>query len=97
MTFNLGAVAFSSTHWKSTIKVQDHPAELNICLGHSDSYAGVKQSTLTSQPLNTSGQGKYNQTLSGRENLPSSYSQISWTRRIVRRRLLRNYLRFCRP
>ena len=41
MTFNLGAVAFSSTHWKSTIKVQDHPAELNICLGHSDSYTGV--------------------------------------------------------
>ena len=30
MTFNLGAFAFSSTHWKSTIKVQDHPAELNI-------------------------------------------------------------------
>ena len=67
MTFNLGAVAFSSTHLKSTIKVQDHPAELNICLGHSDSYTGVKQSTLTSQPLNTSGQGKYNQTLWQRE------------------------------
>ena len=30
MTFNLGAVAFSSTHLKSTIKVQDHPAELNM-------------------------------------------------------------------
>ena len=58
MTFNLGAVAFSSTHWKSTIKVQDHPAELNICLGHSDSYTGVKQSTLMCQPLTTSGQGK---------------------------------------
>ena len=96
MIFNLATVAFSSTHLKSTIKVQDHPAELNISLGHSDSYTGVKQSTLTTQPLNTSGQGKYNQTLSGRENLPSSYSQISWTRRIVRRRLLRNYLRFCR-
>ena len=30
MTFDLGAVAFSSTHWKSTIKVQAHPAELNM-------------------------------------------------------------------
>ena len=29
MTLNFGAVAFSSTHWKSTIKVQAHPAELN--------------------------------------------------------------------
>ena len=30
MTFDLGAVAFSSTHWKSTIEVKDQPAELNI-------------------------------------------------------------------
>ena len=58
MTFNLGAVAFSSTHLKSTIKVQAHPAELNICLGHSDSYTGVLQSTLMRPPLTTSGQGK---------------------------------------
>ena len=56
--FKLSAVAFKSTHRKSTIKVQDHPAELNICLGHSDSYTGVKQSTLMCQPLTTSGQGK---------------------------------------
>ena len=76
MTFNLGAVAFSSTHRKSTIKVQDHPAELNICLGHSDSYTGVKQSTSKRQPLNTAGQGKNNQSLSGREYLPSSYLYI---------------------
>ena len=56
--FKLSAVAFKSTHWKSTIKVQDHPAELNICLGHSDSYTGVLQSTLMRPPLTTSGQGK---------------------------------------
>ena len=56
--FKLSAVDFKSTHWKSTIKVQDHPAEINICLGHSDSYTGVKQSTLICQPLTTSGQGK---------------------------------------
>ena len=30
MSFILGADAFSSTHLKSTIEVQDQPAELNI-------------------------------------------------------------------
>ena len=40
--------------------MQDHPAELNnSCLGPSDSYAGVSQSTLTRRPLSTSGQEKY--------------------------------------
>ena len=48
--FNLGAIAFKSTHQKTTIKVQDHPAELNnSCLGPSDSYTGALQSTLTCQ------------------------------------------------
>ena len=61
MTFNLGAVAFSSTHLKSTIKVQDHPAEKHVSLGPSDSYTGVLQSTLTYQPLTTAGQEKFNQ------------------------------------
>ena len=28
-------------------------------LGHTDSYAGVSQSTLTRRPLSTSGQEKY--------------------------------------
>ena len=63
MTFDLGAGAFSSIHLKSTIEVQDHPAELNICLGHSDSCTGVLQSTLMCQQLITSGQGKYNHSI----------------------------------
>ena len=55
----LGANAFRSTHLKIAIKVQDQPAELSLCLGHTDSYAGVSQLTLTCLHLTTSGQEKY--------------------------------------
>ena len=62
MTFNLGAVAFSSTHWKSTIKVQAHPAELNMLVKvPQTAIKGAYNQLRQGRPLTTSGQVKYNQ------------------------------------
>ena len=58
--------------------MQDHPAELVLRLGHSDSYTGVSQSTLMRQLLTTSGQGNIT-----KECLPSS-SQIFHVLRTMR-------------